>query len=105
VLADDPALDGVTHAAVIPGVMGEKLLERADRRAGGQGNRLDTFMLQVRKQSATIDAQMPERGLTREEPAEIAEVIGQGRTQANDLIFGHRPPCQMELLPLKEGPR
>src|SRR5206468_101033 len=61
VMLDDATLDSSQHRVVVPGVMGEELLKRANGGAGRQRHRLDAFARQIADQPATVGAQMRER--------------------------------------------
>ena len=90
---------------VIPPGGGQEFLEGPHRRTGFQGDRLDTLAEQVAQQAAAVGAQVLKGRKTREEPAEATEKLGECRPQAGDLLFGHRPPCLMEVLPHQKHPR
>lgn len=60
VLAGDATLQLVPHAPVVPGVLGEELLERSDGTPGGQGNRIDALADQVAQQPAAVGAEVCE---------------------------------------------
>ena len=104
-LGDDAALQALEQSVLIPGVMGEELLKRADGGTGGQSHGLDTLAGQVTEQPAAVGSQMPERGKPGEAFAKATQVLGKSRPQAGDLILGHRPPCLMEALPSQQRPR
>jgi hypothetical protein len=99
-VADDPALHGVAHRPVIPGVMRQKFLKRANRGPRRQSDRFNALARQIRKQPAAIGAQVLESGKPRKALAKAAQELGERRSEPGNLIFGHRPPCLLEVLPL-----
>ena len=102
---DDAALGLLEQGVLVPGVMGEEFLERANRGAGGERDGLDAFAGQITEQAAAVGGQVIEGGPTRKASAKAAEELRQSRPQAGNLIFGHRPPCLLEVLPREDAPR
>ena len=98
VLAGDATLDLVAHLPVVPAVVGEELLERADRTPAGQGDGLHALAGQVRQQPAGIGLEVLERGGGEEAGSKAREVFRERRPQRHHLLDSHgRPPCRLEV--------
>ena len=105
VLGDDAALSLLEQSLLIPTMMGEKLLKRTNCGTAGERDRLDALSGQVTEQSPAVGSKVPERRQAGKAFAKAAQELRQSRPQAGDLIFGHRPPCLLEVLPRPNGPR
>ena len=89
VVPRDAAMQLVPHPPVVPHVVGEELLERADGAAGGQRDRLDALARQVAEQPAGVGAQVGERVARDEARPEAPQVVGERRPERGDLFVGH----------------
>ena len=102
---DNAAMEALEHRVLIPDVIGDKLLKRADGSTRGQSDRFDTLAGQFTHQPAAVSSQVLERRKTRKAFAKAAKVLGKRRPQVGNLLFGHRPPCLMEVLLPTGDPR
>jgi hypothetical protein len=91
-IAYHAALKVIPHAGVIPGVMSEEFLQRADRRSTRQGDRFDTLARQVTHQAASVRGQVPPRFSTDETTAKGLDKQGERRTERRDLLRRHATP-------------
>lgn len=87
-------LEGGAGLVMVPLGGGQELLEGADGRAGGQGERLDRLPREVGQEPTAVGAEVGGGAGLAEAPAEPPEVRGEGRPEGGNLLIGHRYPSR-----------
>jgi len=88
-IACDDLLNAITSARMIPDIAVEILLERARSDVVEKRDRLDALALQIAELPAHVMLQMLPRLRPPEAVIELAQKLGQGRFERQDLVDRH----------------
>lgn len=91
-IAHHAALKLIPHPGVIPSVMGQELLQRADRGPARQGDGFDALARQVAHQTAGVGRQVPPGLAAREATGKRMGVQSERRAERSDLLRRHATP-------------
>ena len=92
VIAHHAALKLIPHPGVIPHVMGQEFLQRADRGPARQGDGFDALARQVTHQAAGVGRQVSPRLATRKASGKRLGVQSECRAERSDLLRRHATP-------------